>query len=251
VPVAGLRRPVAAQRRRRRDARLAQGPGPGPGPAGGRERRGRAGDVPDLAMAELQQVLGGLPGAERLVGVDHRVAGARPGVDQDDRDPRRQRELGLVEQARLEQDHRAVDRLRAQPLVGARPAAERRIGDRQQGDRVAGLRGLLRDRVQGTDVAEALQRRHDHADGVEPAALEGAGGAVRPVPEGLHGLHDPGPGLLVDVRMAVGHPRHRLRRHPGQPGHVGHRGTRRPGRAWTSPRHALVRVMSSPRLPRR
>ena len=84
---------------------------------------GGPGDVPDLAVAEPQQVLGRLPGAERLVGVDHRVVGAGPGVDQDDRDSRRQRELGLIEQARLQQDHRAVDRLRAQPLVGARHPA--------------------------------------------------------------------------------------------------------------------------------
>jgi len=75
--------------------------------------------APDLAVAEAEQVLGGLAGAESLVGVDHGVAGARPRVDDHDRDAGRQRELRLVEQAGLEHDHRAVDGLGAEPLIGA------------------------------------------------------------------------------------------------------------------------------------
>src|SRR3984957_16145387 len=62
----------------------------------------RAGDVPDLAVPEPQEVPGGLPGAEGLVGVDHGVAGAGARVDHDDRDARRQDELGPVEEARLQ-----------------------------------------------------------------------------------------------------------------------------------------------------
>jgi hypothetical protein len=50
--------------------------------------------VPDLAVPETHEVLGGLAGAEGLVGVDHGVAGARARVDDDDRDAGRQRELG-------------------------------------------------------------------------------------------------------------------------------------------------------------
>jgi hypothetical protein len=166
--------------------------------------------MPDLTVPEPEQVPGGLAGAQCLVGVDHGVARPGAGVDDDNGDARRQRELGPVEEACLQDDHGAVDGLRGQPLVGTGHAAQGRVGDRHQQDRVVGARRLRGDRVQGPDVAEGLQRGHDHADGVEATALQGAGRTVRAVAQGLHGLKDAGPGGLFDVGLAIGHTGHGL-----------------------------------------
>jgi hypothetical protein len=75
--------------------------------------------MPDLAVPEAEQVAGDLPGAERVVRRDHGVAGTGGRVDDDNGHAGRQRERGLVEEPRLQDDDRAVDGLRGHPLVGA------------------------------------------------------------------------------------------------------------------------------------
>src|SRR6266566_4368843 len=101
----------------------------------GRKRGQWSGDVPYRAVAEREQVLGGLPGAKCLIGVDDGVSGPGVRVDDYDRYPGRKDELCIVEEVGFEDDDDTVYGRFAEPVVGARDAAHRRVGNRNEGHR--------------------------------------------------------------------------------------------------------------------
>ncbi len=221
---------------------LLQGAPPGLDPMGSGERGRGSGDVPHLLVAEFQQVFRRLTSALCLIGVHHGVAGAGVGVDHHHRNPWRKAELRVVQEMRLEDEDHAVDGRLAEPVVGTGNPAHGRVRHGDEGDGVLGVCGFLGDRVERARVSERLEREGDDTDRVEPPALERACGSVRPVAQRLHRLDDPLPGRRVDVGVAVGHARNRLRRDTGVPSDIRHR---RPGPTG----HGLVPNRHDPLFP--
>jgi hypothetical protein len=208
-PVAGGGRPVADPQRRNDGAGLLERGVPGHrAPPRGVGVLG-AGDMPDRAMAQPEQMLGRGPGARRLVVVDGGEALLGVAVGDDDGDAGRRVEAGAVEDLGLDEDD-AVDGLAGELGEGlADGALGLRLGAGHV-DGVAGGGGGPGDGFEGPRVAVGAEVEGDDAEHVEVAGGQGARGAVALVAEDAHGGDDPVAGVAVDVGPLVGHARHRL-----------------------------------------
>ena len=253
--VAGPRAPVADQHRRRRGA-------------GGVERRApavdavlrlepvrRAGDVPDGAVAELEQVRGGEPGAVDLVDRDarHGVVRARP------RRPRRARPRGRCSSACVADSCGAITRMPSTPCSRRRSTAlttdERRqraqAHDAHEVARVVG--GALDPEQRRRRPVQRRVEAHD-AERARAAGDQRARDRVRPVLELAHRVLDALARGRAHVRAVVDHARDGLQRHAGELRHVGHHDRTRPRALVRERAHGIGRhrrSISDRRSPRR
>ena len=130
-----------------------------------------------VLVSEVEQVLGGEPGALGLVGVDDRVVGAAAESMTTTGQPGGQFDVGLVERCAasmtMTTPSTACSRSRAKATADVAPGSAL---DGHERDRVAGARGLDRDGVERAHVAERREREHDDADAAEAPRSQGAGG---------------------------------------------------------------------------
>src|SRR5690606_29527084 len=181
------------------------------------EGRLGAGDVPDRAVAEVEEVADGQAGAFGLVGVDHAVAVSGVGVDHDhDGGVGRELHGAGVEQVDLHDGDDGVDGQLVEPGEGAQHVVLGGDVDGDQGDRVALGGGVGGDGLDGPAVAGGVEVEEDHADGVELPVSQRAGGAVGPVAELPHGGEHLLAGGAGDAGAAVGDPGDGLGGHAGE-----------------------------------
>ncbi len=244
--VAGLRAPVADRHRRDRRTCSLERRTPARDALLRLQPVDRPGDVPDGAVAQIEEVLRREYGARELVDRCDRDALVGPRFDRDDRKVVRQLRNG-ARVGCLRRDHQdPVDALGAEPLdrVEHRAAVERRQAD--DADRIARLmsRALDPDERRGGPVERVVETQD--AERLRLPGRQRASDRVRPVVEHAHRGAHLFARVLGDLLAAVDHARDGLMRDAREFRDVGHHRAARLGSRIAGLRHrAALRISTN------
>lgn len=164
----------------------------------------------DLPMSEVEEVLGGHPGAEHLVDADGHAGPGQVALHDDEGDTRARHPHHLESLVVTGDHHDALHADAHEVFGGVAERPYRHLGEAHRRGEVAGRAGGVLDAAMDARRTEQRPGRADDADHPGPPADQRAGGRVGAVVESSDGLEDPLPRLAPDAGRPVDDPGHRL-----------------------------------------
>ncbi|AUX38786.1 uncharacterized protein SOCE26_001640 [Sorangium cellulosum] len=214
--------PVAAQERRRLDARGLQRRTPAVDALLGLERVDRTGDVPHRPVTQVEEMARRGRRAAVLLDGDHRDRIVRPPLDGDHRHVGGDVAERVHRRPQRGDDHDAVGALIAQPVHRIH---HRRAAERFQADDADAVPGVVRRRLEPVERRRrAVVRRveADHAERPRAPGDERLRHGARAVVELADRVEHALPRVGMHVGVVVQDPRDRLVRDAGELGHIDH-----------------------------